>query len=76
MLAMAEVNRRCIVSIDKDLLEPEAKEIVGGLLDILPVLSDELAGGLGEDKINFLKSLVFGLGHEEELVEPSVKKRD
>lgn len=72
MLALTEVNSGCVVSIDEDLLESEAKEIVSGLLDVLPVLSNELAGRLGEDKIDFLEGLVLGLGHEEELVEPSV----
>jgi hypothetical protein len=45
VLSLAEVNSGCVVSIDEDLLESEAKEIIGGLLDVLPVLSDELAGG-------------------------------
>ena len=74
VLSLTEVNSRCVVSIDKHLLESEAEEIVGGLLDILPVLSDKLAGGLREDKVNLLKSFVLGLGHEEELVEPSVEE--
>ena len=73
VLALAEVNSGCVVSIDEHLLESEAKKIVGGLLDVLPVLSNELAGGLREDEVNLLKSLVLGLRHEEELVEPSVK---
>ena len=73
MLALAEIDSGCVVSIDKHLLESETEEIVGGFLDVLPVLSDELAGGLREDEINFLKSLVLGLRHEEELVEPSVE---
>jgi hypothetical protein len=74
VLVVVEVNSRSVVSIDEDLLESEAKKIIGGLLDVLPVLSDKLAGGLREDKINLLESLVLGLGHEEELVEPSVDK--
>jgi hypothetical protein len=71
VLSLAEVNRGSVVSIDKDLLESEAKKIVGGLLDVLPVLSDKLAGRLREDKVDLLEGLVLGLGHEEELVEPS-----
>jgi hypothetical protein len=74
VLSLAEVNSGCVVSIDEDLLESEAKKIVGGLLDVLPVLSDELAGGLGEDEVDFFESLVLSLGHEEELVEPSIEK--
>ena len=73
MLALAEIDSGCVVSIDKHLLESETQEIVGGLLDVLPVLSNELAGGLREDEVNLLKSLVLGLRHEEELVEPSVQ---
>lgn len=73
VLALAEINSGSVVSIDEHLLESEAKEIVGGLLDVLPVLSDELAGRLREDKINLLEGLILGLGHEEELVEPSVE---
>jgi hypothetical protein len=71
VLSLTEVNRGSVVSIDKDLLESEAKKIVGSLLDVLPVLSDKLAGGLREDKVDLLEGLVLGLGHEEELVEPS-----
>jgi len=74
VLALAEINSGCVVSINEHLLESEAKKIVGGLLDVLPVLGNELAGGLREDKVDLLKSLVLGLGHEEELVEPSVEK--
>jgi hypothetical protein len=74
VFSLTKVNSGGVVSIDEDLLESEAKEIVGGLLDVLPVLGDELAGGLGEDEINLLKRLVLGLGHEEELVEPSIEK--
>lgn len=74
VLSLAEVDSGCVVSIDEDLLESEAKEIVGGLLDVLPVLSDELAGRLREDKVDLLESLILGLGHEEELVEPSIEK--
>lgn len=75
VLALAEVNSRRVVSVDEHLLESEAEEIVGGLLDVLPVLSDELASGLREDEVDLLKGLIFGLRHEEELVEPSVNKR-
>jgi hypothetical protein len=74
VLVVSEVNSRSVVSIDKDLLESEAKKIVGGLLNVLPILSNELAGRLREDKVDLLKSLVLSLGHEEELVEPSVEK--
>jgi hypothetical protein len=71
---MTEVNSGSVVSIDKDLLESEAEKIVGSLLHILPVLSNELAGRLREDEVNLLESLVLGLRHEKELVEPSVEK--
>jgi hypothetical protein len=64
VLSLAEINRGSVVSIDKDLLESEAKKIVGGLLDVLPVLSDKLAGRLREDKVDLFKSLVLGLWHE------------
>jgi hypothetical protein len=74
VLSLAEINRGSVVSIDKDLLESEAKEVVGGFLDVLPVLSDQLAGRLREDKVDLLEGLVLGLGHEEELVEPSIEK--
>jgi hypothetical protein len=74
VLVVSEVNSGSVVSIDEDLLESEAEKIVGGLLDVLPVLSDKLAGRLGEDKIDLLQSLVLGLRHEEELVEPSVER--
>jgi hypothetical protein len=74
VLVVSEVNSGSVVGIDEDLLESEAKKIVGGLLDVLPVLSDKLAGRLGEDKIDLLQSLVLGLRHEEELVEPSVER--
>jgi hypothetical protein len=74
MLSLAEVNRGSVVSIDKDLLQSEAKKIVSSFLDVLPVLSDQLAGRLREDKVDLLEGLVLGLGHEEELVEPSIEK--
>jgi hypothetical protein len=64
VLSLAEINRGSVVSIDKDLLESEAKKIVSSLLDVLPVLSDKLAGRLREDKIDLLEGLVLGLGHE------------
>ena len=41
------------------------------LRDALEVLPDELAGGLGEEDVDFLEGLVLGLGHEGELVEPA-----
>jgi hypothetical protein len=72
MLVVSEVHSGSVVSIDEDLLESEAKKIVGGLLNVLPVLSNKLAGGLREDKVDLFESLVLGLGHEEELVEPSI----
>jgi hypothetical protein len=74
VLVVSEVNSGSVVGIDEDLLESEAKKIVGGLLDVLPVLSDKLARGLREDEVDLLESLVLGLGHEEELVEPSIEK--
>jgi hypothetical protein len=74
VLVVCEVNSGSVVGIDEDLLESEAKKIVGGLLDVLPVLSDKLARGLREDEVDLLESLVLGLGHEEELVEPSIEK--
>jgi hypothetical protein len=74
VLVMTEVNSGSVVSIDKDLLESEAEKIVGSLLHILPVLSNELAGRLREDEVNLLESLVLGLRHEKELVKPSVEK--
>lgn len=75
MLALAEVNSRRVVSVNEHLLESEAEEIIGGLLDVLPVLSDELAGGLGEDKINLFKSLILSFRHKEQLVEPPIEDR-
>lgn len=61
------------MGIDKHLFESEADEIVGRLLDVLPVLGDQLARGLREDEVDLLERLVLGLGHEEQLVEPTDK---
>lgn len=71
VLALAEVDCGHVVCIDKDLLESEAEQIVGGFFDVLPVLGHKLAGRLGEDKIDLLERLILCLGHEEELVEPA-----
>ena len=71
VLSLREVDSRGVVCVDEDLLKSETEEIVGGLLDVLPVLSDELAGGLREDEVDLLEGLVLGLGHEEQLVEPA-----
>lgn len=73
LLALAEVDCRHVVCIDKDLLESETEQIVGGFLDVLPVLGHKLASGLREDKVDLLECLILCLGHKEKLVEPSVE---
>ncbi len=50
---------------------PAAGQIGHVLRDALEVLPDELAGGLGEENVDFLEGFVLGLGHEGELVEPA-----
>jgi hypothetical protein len=73
LLALAEVDCRHVVCIDKDLLESETEQIVGGFFDVLPVLGHKLAGGLREDNVDLLERFVLGLGHEEELIKPAHK---
>lgn len=55
----------------EDLLPPESQQVVRRLLDVLPVLGDDLAGGPGEDEVDLLERLVLGLRHEEHLVKPT-----
>ena len=51
---------------------PAAMSQIGHILrDALEILLDELAGGLGEEDVDFLEGLILSLGHEGELVEPA-----
>lgn len=69
--ALRKVLLGSTVIVVEDLLESEVQQVVRDLSSALSILADELHGGLLEEKVDLLKSLVLGLVHEEDLIEPS-----
>lgn len=65
------LRQRTLGTGPKDPAPSPFRQIRHVLRDALEVLSDERAGGLGEEDVDLLEGLVLGLGHEGQLVEPA-----
>ena len=59
------------VVLDEHLVEAEVKQVIRDSCRTLDVLLDQLPRWLLEKLVNLLKSLVLGLRHEQNLVEPA-----
>lgn len=57
--------------VQKHLPPASMENVADSLLAACDILPDKLAGWLVKDEIDLLKSFIFGLWHEEDLIKPS-----